>query len=103
MTSDEILTRLTRIEESLEQLKQQLGSEPEPAKPRTEYLSLSQAAKETGLSYATLRRAIHRGHLRAFNIGVGSRRPVYRIQREDVEQFLSRKSTQNEFSQFLGL
>jgi len=55
-----------------------------------EYVSISQAAKTTALSYSHVRRAVLSGELPASNIG-STRHPVYRIAGSDLAEWMEKK------------
>jgi excisionase family DNA binding protein len=61
----------------------------EPAQ-EPEWLSVQQAAAVTGLSEATIRRAITTGELRPANNG-GTKRPLWRIKRQDLLAWMEAK------------
>lgn len=55
----------------------------------SEWLSINQAARVAGLSTKTIRRAIHKGDLRATPTVPNARRPTWRISRTDLDSFMN--------------
>jgi excisionase family DNA binding protein len=66
------------------------------AGPRRDVLTPPQAATRLGVDAGTVITWIKTGELKASNVGKGSQRPRYRIQRSDLDRFL--KSRQPEVS-----
>ncbi|MBP3958707.1 helix-turn-helix domain-containing protein [Gemmata sp. G18] len=56
-------------------------------------LTVSQAAEWLGISVAALLALIHAGRLTASNVGLGSRRPRWRVTRDALETFLAAHAT----------
>jgi len=57
--------------------------------PVGEWFSIAQAARITGLSTKTIRRAIRKGDLRATPTVPNARRPTWRIARTDLDAFMN--------------
>lgn len=55
----------------------------------SEWLSITQAARVAGLSTKTIRRAIHKGELRATPTVPNAHRPTWRIARADLDFFMN--------------
>lgn len=72
----EMLVRLERIESKLDGVAVK-------AKPTSDYSSIKQAARNTGLSDSHIRRAVVAGELPASNIGSSASHPIYRIALND--------------------
>ncbi len=100
--NDELLDLLTEIRDLLRAQQQLPPSSASSDKPPGEYLSIDQAATLSGLASVTLRRLVRSGTLAATNVGVGARRPTWRIRRQDLESYLSgqkRLTTSRHFRQ----
>ena len=54
-------------------------------------LTPNQAADYLAVTPEQIRNLIRRGRLSAINVGTGSKRPLYRIRRQALEDFLSRR------------
>ncbi|MHC4116886.1 MAG: helix-turn-helix domain-containing protein [Planctomycetota bacterium] len=52
-------------------------------------LTPSQAADFLGVTAEQVRKLIRRGDISAANVGTGSKRPLYRIRKQALEDFLS--------------
>jgi excisionase family DNA binding protein len=59
------------------------------AQVSSEWLSITQAARVAGLSTKTVRRAVHKGNLRATPTVPNARRPTWRIARIDLDAFMN--------------
>jgi excisionase family DNA binding protein len=66
-----------------------VGSGTNPVQTAGEWLSIAQAACVAGLSTKTIRRAIHKGDLRATPTVPNARRPTWRIARTDLDAFMN--------------
>jgi excisionase family DNA binding protein len=96
-----LLPVLERIASCLERIDQKLSEERPADEPIVEvpvchtgpnpnaWLSVRQCASFSGISETTLRRAIHSGALRSHLVGLGKRRPTYRIKESDLVAFLN--------------
>ncbi|MHC4204046.1 MAG: helix-turn-helix domain-containing protein [Planctomycetota bacterium] len=54
-------------------------------------LTPSQAADYLAVTPEQIRNLIRRGRLSAINVGTGTKRPLYRIRGQDLEDFLSHR------------
>src|SRR5262245_29659504 len=84
--TDGLLGAIVRLLEGLDRRLALIG-EGRPA--GAAYLSVREAASRVGLSETTVRRAVKRGDLHAFNLGSG-RRPTWRIKAADLEAWAGR-------------
>jgi excisionase family DNA binding protein len=53
------------------------------------YFSIATAAVYSGLSEISIRRAVRSGSLKAFSVLGSTRRPTYRISKDDLDRFLT--------------
>lgn len=60
-----------------------------PAHSPSEWLSINEVSRLTGLSTKTIRRVIRKGALRASVIASDARRPTWRIARADLDTFMN--------------
>ena len=64
------------------------GNPTSHSAPADQLLTPEEAARELKVSAEQVRALIRRGRLPAVNLGTGKKRPLYRITRQDLENFL---------------
>jgi excisionase family DNA binding protein len=67
-----------------------MSEDPYAAFPLLWY-SVKEAAENVNVHPETLRRAIRAGHLEAHSIGVGERRPTYRVSNRALARWLNER------------
>ncbi len=64
------------------------GDSTSHSAPANQLLTPEEAARELKVSAEQVRALIRKGRLPAVNLGTGKKRPLYRIARQDLEDFL---------------
>ncbi len=64
------------------------GDSTSHSAPANQLLTPEEAARELKVSAEQVRALIRKGRLPAVNLGTGKKRPLYRITRQDLEDFL---------------